>query len=132
MTGLDTNVLVRHLTGDDLHQSALAARLFREFRDARELLYLPLIVLCETVWVLRGGYRYQRAEIVAALELLLASEGLLVEREDLARRALQLYRTGSADLSDYLIGLIARDAGCSETLTFDRKLEASDYFRALK
>lgn len=131
MTGLDTNVLVRYLTGDDVPQSAAVDRLVRESRESGEPLFVPLIVLCETVWVLARGYGYTREEIATVLELLLRTEGLFVERDGLARRALARYRAGPGDLADYLIGLVALDAGCKATATFDRKLRGAAEFRLL-
>ncbi len=41
------------------------------------------------------------------------------------------YRTAPGDLADYLIGLIAQDAGCRATVTFDRKLREAPEFRML-
>ncbi len=38
------------------------------------------------------------------------------------------FRAGPADFSDYLIGEIDRRAGCTMTLTFDRRLAATEGF----
>ncbi|MEC3911740.1 type II toxin-antitoxin system VapC family toxin [Sphingobium sp. CR2-8] len=57
---LDTNVLIRFLTGDDLAQAAIAAE-----RIARGFVLLPT-VLVETEWVLRASYGWPREQIRAA------------------------------------------------------------------
>ncbi|MDJ1170735.1 hypothetical protein PMG71_14985 [Roseofilum sp. BLCC_M154] len=44
-------------------------------------------------------------------------------------QAIQLYKQGRADFADYLIGAIARQAGCTETVSFDRKLTSEKGFR---
>lgn len=45
-----------------------------------------------------------------------------LENRSVIYQALQRFKQGSADFSDYLIGTIAQDYGCSLTATFDRKL----------
>ena len=60
MIAVDTNVLVRLLTGDDSKQEA-ARSLF-----AREPIWIAKTVLLETGWVLRGLYGLEETEIRAA------------------------------------------------------------------
>jgi predicted nucleic-acid-binding protein len=60
--GLDTNVLLRLLLADDPRQAARA----REWLDAQprgQRLLINRIVLCELVWTLRRGYRFDREQI---------------------------------------------------------------------
>jgi predicted nucleic-acid-binding protein len=45
----------------------------------------------------------------------------VIEQASLVERAMQLYRKGNADFADCLIATSAKAAGCSRTLTFDRK-----------
>ena len=51
MIGLDTNVIVRHLTGDDPVQSPEARRVFASLTEA-EPGFVSLIALIEAYWVL--------------------------------------------------------------------------------
>ena len=129
MRGLDTNVLLRAVTGDDPVQSLLASRLLTEAEMSGERFHVSTTVLCELVWALRGGaYRQGRDGIVETLEALLASGLFEVQQRDLVRRALDDYREGPGDFADYLIGWQDDAAGCAGTLTFDRKLEECDRF----
>jgi len=50
---------------------------------------------------------------------------------DLVRWAVTAFRVGPADFSDYLIGEHDRRAGCTSTLTFDRRLAGSRGFEEL-
>ena len=56
---LDTNVLVRYLTWDDLPQAQAAARLI----EGDETIAISSVVLCELVWVLRRRYRLTAHEV---------------------------------------------------------------------
>ena len=71
------------------------------------------------------------AVAAATREKVLDTAQLVVEQADLARRALDDYRRGRGDFSDYLIGWRNRQARCSDTATFDRALRRSGLFRVL-
>jgi predicted nucleic-acid-binding protein len=127
--GLDTNVLLRVLTGDDPAQSPRASSLLADAEARGERFHVSTTVLCELVWALRGtAYRRGREAIVQALEALLASGLFEVQHRDLVRRALDDYRAGPGDFADYLICWQDDAAGCVGTLTFDRALEGCERF----
>ena len=129
MRGLDTNVLVRFLTADDRHQSEIARRLISEAEAAGERLHISTLVLAELVWVLRGNrYRLSREEAADTLDAVLGTALFEVQDRDLVRRAATAFRQGPADFSDYLIGEQDRRAGCTVTLTFDRRLATTNGF----
>lgn len=127
MTGLDTNVLLRYVLRDD---PAQAARADREL-ERKERFLIDGIVLCELVWVLETGYGFPRAEVVAALERILATAQFEIDDKDLAQAALDDFRRSGADFSDCLIGRRNRASGASETVTFDRSLKSVAGFRLL-
>lgn len=131
MRGLDTNVLVRYLTQDDPAQSRKANAVIAEAVERNEPCAISAVVLCELVWVLRGAYRLDRPTIAITLEKVLETAQLVVEQADLARRALDDYRRGRGDFADYLVGWRNRQAGCSDTVTFDRALARNPLFRVL-
>jgi predicted nucleic-acid-binding protein len=63
---------------------------------------------------------------------MLHSAAFEFESRSTVDQALQSYKHGKADFSDYLIGVIARQAGCTETVSFDSKLKAEKGFRCLE
>jgi predicted nucleic-acid-binding protein len=126
--GIDTNVLVRLLTRDDAAQF----RRVQEFLETRfaeaEPVLVNVIVLCETVWVLRSSYGIPRREIAAALDRLLGASGLVIEDRDEVTAAVDAYRRGPGDFSDYLLGERNRAVGCVSTATLDRRLKSASAF----
>ncbi len=118
MIALDTNVLVRYMMQDDPRQSPRATRLI-EALTSEEPGFVPLVVLVELVWVLSGSYGLIRPQVTEALEGLLRSRELRLDRADLVTQALRLFSTGGADFADCLIERTAADAGCTDTMTFD-------------
>lgn len=131
MRGVDTNVLLRYLAQDDPEHSRIASNLIEGAENDDERLYVTTIVLCELIWSLRSTYRVQRAGIVSILEELLSAAVFEIQERDLVRRAVEDFRQGPADFSDYLIGWQNRKAGCVDTVTFDRGLRAADGFSVL-
>ncbi|MFN6539089.1 MAG: PIN domain-containing protein [Nostoc sp. EkiNYC01] len=129
MIGLDTNILVRYLTKDDEKQWMQAA----EIIERGEQCFVANIVLCELVWVLRGNpYQFSRKEISNTIELMLQCSVFELENRSLVYQALQRFKQGNADFSDYLIGAIAQYCGCSSIATFDRKLRNEKEFDLLE
>lgn len=120
MIGFDTNVLVRVLVGDDPAQTKKAERAFvKHARGAG--VFVSLVVLAEVGWVLSAGYSWDRGTIHDRLRRLVRTRGVAIEQLELVERALRQYADGKADLADYLILGLARDAA-DGLLTFDRRL----------
>jgi predicted nucleic-acid-binding protein len=127
MTGLDTNILVRYLTQDDPNQAETANR---EIQDGQSF-FITSIVMCELVWVLETAYKYSRQEIISALDQILLTYQFNFENKSLQQSALDHYRSEKGDFSDHLIAQIGKQAGCTETLTFDKALKDNSSFRIL-
>jgi predicted nucleic-acid-binding protein len=112
---LDTNLLVRLLTGDDPEQARRVADLI----DASPACFVPITVVLELEWVLRGAYRLERGAVIAALEGLMAIRQVHLEQEDLVRQALAWHQQG-LDFADALH--LPRSEGCARFATLDRAL----------
>jgi predicted nucleic-acid-binding protein len=127
--GVDTNILVRYLTKDDEQQWEQAV----EIIEGGEPCFVANIVLCELVWVLRGKpYEFNRQEISQTIEMMLQCAVFELENRSVVYQALQRFKQGSADFSDYLIGAVAQQSGCTTTATFDRKLRDDKGFNLLE
>lgn len=120
MTTFDTNVVVRLIVEDDEIQSRQAETAWRQAL-AEGSVFLPKIVIVETVWVLRTAYRFDRSAVAKTLQYLLDIDRVFVEDESKIRQALSRFERGSADLSDYLILESAHDAEACPVQTFDRR-----------
>ena len=118
MIGLDTNVLVRYFMQDDAEQSAKANKLI-EALSADKPGFIPLIAIVELVWVLESCFHLTRDQLAQALDALLHTKELVVDRADQVMKALRMFKAGTADFADCLIERGASNAGCSRTMTFD-------------
>ena len=114
MIALDTNVLVRLVTGDDPAQAKrVAARI-----DSGDAFFVPLTVALELEWVLRGAYKLAPDRVAASFEALLSIRNLRFAGEQAISRALQHYHLGQ----DFADALHLEAAGnCTAMLSFDQK-----------
>ena len=72
----DTSVLIRAAVQDDPYQAPQAAKVLRE----AQVVAVPVPVLCEFVWVLRRGYRKSVSEVSDAIQRLMRSSNVIVNR----------------------------------------------------
>lgn len=124
MIGLDTNVLVRYIMQDDSRNSPKATKLI-ESLDVDNPGYITMVSVIELCWVLTSCYELTDEQVGQALESILRTKQLLVERADQVMRALRVFGGGKADFADCLIERSASGAGCTQTMTFD--VDASKY-----
>lgn len=121
MIGLDTNVLVRYLAQDDPVQSPMATALIEGRLTAEEPGFVSTVTMVETAWVLERAYGLSRAEIADAIERILQTAVLVVEHEQEVFTAMTALRRGDGSFADALIAALGTRAGCSCTVTFDRR-----------
>jgi predicted nucleic-acid-binding protein len=119
MIGLDTNVLVRYIMQDDARQAPLATRLI-ESLSAESPGFVPLVSVVELSSVVSSAYELDRNQLVTAIEGLLRTKELVVERAEIVWKALRVVQGTNADFADCLIACSAAAAGCPKTMTFDR------------
>jgi predicted nucleic-acid-binding protein len=116
----DTNVVVRLLLGDDPHQTALAIQHWQNALQSSGI-YLPVVVILETVWVLTRAAKLDKARIVSDLQQLIDMEGVILENEIVVKQAIDYYANASADFGDCLVLESAKYANALPVVTFDRR-----------
>jgi predicted nucleic-acid-binding protein len=73
MIGLDTNILVRYLTQAHPIQSRKATEPIERELTRRNLRFVSVVAMVETVWVLERIYALTAPEVAAAIEQMLAA-----------------------------------------------------------
>ena len=115
---VDTNVLIRAVVRDDEQQAEAAAELLK----AAEMIAVTLPCLCEFVWVLRRVYRFSQDDISAAVQALLDTRNVAVNRAAVDA-GLVVLRSGG-DFADGLIAYEGDWLGADTFVSFDRKAVA--------
>lgn len=131
MEALDTNILVRFATRDDVNQLHKAERLMREKFSAQQPAWISIIVVTEFAWVLARCYGYGRLQIASSLRGMLNTPVFRVEDHALAGDAIDLFLGSSADFSDCIILARNKSRSITPTHTLDRKAARLDGFKLL-
>ncbi len=113
MRAIDTNVIVRYLTGDDPAQADKARAVI-----GHEPVLVPRTVVLEVEWVLRGVYNMPTSRVISALRALAGLPGVSVEDAPMVARAMD-WAEGGMDFADALH--LAAAAWCKDFLTFDKR-----------
>ncbi|MGE0594634.1 MAG: PIN domain-containing protein [Vicinamibacterales bacterium] len=117
MRAVDTNVLVRLLTRDDVKQ-VTAADTFVE-----QGAWVSHLAVAEATWVLASVYDCDADAIATAVEMLLSHEHLTIQDSEVVAAAVAQFRRRSRiGFSDCLMVEVARKAGHLPLGTFDRDL----------
>lgn len=112
---VDTNVLVRAAVQDHPEQSAQAVKSLQE----ASLIAIPLPVFCEFVWVLRRGYGISADLIADAVNRLMNSDNVVMNRPAV-EAGLSVLDAGG-DFADGVIAYEGNWAGAEEFVSFDKK-----------
>ncbi len=131
MIGLDTNVLIRHLTQDDPVQSPKATQFIEQTLTDGSPGFVSLVVMAETAWVLERVYGLSATQLAATIEQVLQISSLIVESEQTVFTAVAAVKQNRASFADALIGAVHARAGCSTTVTFHRRAARLPEFELL-
>lgn len=126
MLAVDTNVLVRLLARGDASQA------FAADQAVAKGAWVSHLVLAEAVWILDVVYARTPKQLIAALDLLLIHESLVLQDADVVSAALAQFRAKPAlGFSDCLVLETARKAGHLPLATFDKALAKLEGARRL-
>jgi predicted nucleic-acid-binding protein len=128
---LDTNILVRFLVQDNQKQCARVNRWFESTEQEKTVLYVPLLVTLELIWVLRSVYAVERKAILHAFDALLQLPVLKFEKQPVVRDFLTQAAQSNGGLAALLIAESCRASDCKSVLTFDKGASRSSLFIAL-
>lgn len=116
---VDTNVLIRHLTGDP---PDLAARATAHLAAADELL-LPDLIVAETVYVLESFYEVPADEVARLVRSVIAYPPIRTLDPALLLRSLEVYETHRIDFAEAYLVASAEATGIPDIISFDRSID---------
>ena len=116
---VDTNIIVRHLTGDPPAQ----ARRATAFLTTADEILLADLVVAELVYVLESFYEVARGEIADLVRAVLAFPSIVVLDLDLLVRAVEIYEVHGLDFADSYLVASAETSGVGAVASFDRAID---------
>lgn len=125
---LDSNVLVRHLTGDPPEQASRATA----FLHAGESLILVDLVVAEVVYVLESVYDVERARVAELVRSIVAFPAVTVADEALLLRTLEIYEQHRIHFAEAYLAACAEILGVGAVASFDRDIDRVATVRRLE
>jgi predicted nucleic acid-binding protein len=116
---LDTNALIRHLTGDPPEQ-APPANTYLERADEP---LLPDLIVAEVVHVLESFYEIARVRVAELVRAIIVFPGIIVVDEPLLLRALEVYEVERIDFAEAYLVASAEASGVETIASFDRAID---------
>ena len=117
MIAVDTNVLARFYCDDpDDAESRWQRPRARRVMLESPAVFVPLTVVLEFEWVMRGFYEVEREAFCQSIEHLLGMPHVTVDRWEAVKDAVDLHRQGF-DFADALHWVCS--SGCSRFASFD-------------
>lgn len=116
---VDTNILVRHLTGDP---PAMAKRA-TAFLASQPELYLADLIVAETVYVLESFYKASRDQVANAMRSLIAMRSMITVDPALLLRAIEVYEVDRLDFAEAYLVACAETAGLGAIASFDKAID---------
>jgi predicted nucleic acid-binding protein len=116
---VDTNILIRHLTGDPPEQAQCATR----YLERADQLLLSDLILAEVAYVLESYYQVARAQVAETLRSVLSFRAIQVIDRALLQRAVELYEVHGLDFADAYLVASAERTGVGVVASFDRGID---------
>ena len=130
MLCVDANILLRCLLKDDPIQTPKALSFLQRSLASKEDVYVPDVVIMETVWVLQKLHPKNSGQLFSALESLVMDDRIRFDHRGRLQRALALCSLHGVSIVDaYLAAAVDGEPG-SQLVTFDKelkKISASPY-----
>lgn len=115
---VDTNVLIRHLTGDPPDQARRATRFLARSQSLR----LADLIVAEVVYVLQSVYRVGRDEVALLIRSIVVSDRMLVDDRRLLLRAIEVYEVDRLAFADAYLVASAERTGVRVVVSFDKAI----------
>lgn len=116
---LDTNVLIRHLTGDPPAQ----ARRATAFLERVDELLLPDLIVAEIVYVLESFYEVKPKRVAELVRSVIAFPAIFVVDEPMLLRALEIYEVERIDFAEAYLVANAESGAIESIASFDRSID---------
>lgn len=129
---IDTNILIRFLTGDDPVQFPRCLRLFKRAQDGEVLLITSTLVIAELIWTLDSYYKIPKEQFIKKTSVIIGSPAVHLPEKDLIAAALVLYGRKNIDYIDAYNSVLMRQLELKEIYSYDKDFDKLDGIHRLE
>src|SRR3989344_7669705 len=123
MTFLDTNVIVRFILADDPQNSPKARSIVDKIARGETKVFLPAVIIAETVYVLLKVYKLKREKIQEKLLPLIMFPGITTENKNIYSRVFETFVSKNVDFEDAYQVVLMHKKKIKEIYSFDHDFD---------
>lgn len=120
---IDTNILLRYLTGDDPEKFERCKDLFKRAFEKKIALLTSDMVIAELVWTLHSFYNVPKEEIIEKVTIIVNTPNLKIPNKKLISQVLALFSQKNIDYIDAYNAVFMKRYGCAQIFSYDKDFD---------
>jgi predicted nucleic acid-binding protein len=116
---IDTNVIIRHLTGEPPAQAAGATTWLRD----HDRILLAHLIVAEVVYVLESFYEVPRPQVADNVRALVTLPNVVTTDQAVLLRTIEVYEDDRLDFAEAFLVACAESTGIGVISSFDRAID---------
>lgn len=129
---IDTNILLRYLTGDDAKKFKRCRDLFKRALEKKILLLTSDMVIAELIWTLYSFYKIPKEEIIEKVTIIVNTPNLKIPNKKLISEILALFSQKNIDYIDAYNAVFMKHNGCAQIFSYDKDFDRIEDIKRLE
>ncbi|MGD2091947.1 MAG: PIN domain-containing protein [Candidatus Aminicenantes bacterium] len=120
---IDTNILLRYLTGDDPEKYEKCRDLFKRALEKKIFLLTSDMVIAELIWTLGSFYKVPKEEIIEKITIIINTPNLKIPNKKLISDILVLFSQKNIDYIDAYNAVFMKHNSCAQIFSYDKDFD---------
>ena len=120
---IDTNILLRYLTGDDPEKYEKCRDIFKRALEKKIVLLTSDMVIAELTWTLSSFYKVPKEEIIEKITIIINTPNLKIPNKKLISETLILFSQKNIDYIDAYNAVFMKHMSCTQIFSYDKDFD---------
>ena len=120
---IDTNILLRYLTGDDPDKYKKCRDIFKRALEKKIVLLTSDMVIAELIWTLSSFYKVPKEEIIEKITIIINTPNLKIPNKKLISDTLILFSQENIDYIDAYNAVFMKHNSCTQIFSYDKDFD---------
>ena len=132
MKFLDTNIILRYLTGDIPSEALKCHHLFKDASEGKEILFTNILVIAEVIWVLSSEYKFARVKVIEGIQKIINTPHIHIDDGKIILSALDIFEAHNIDFIDAYNAAVMRHKDINSIYSYDKHFDRIKEIKRLK
>jgi len=129
---IDTNILLRYLTGDDPEKFERCKDLFKQALEKKIILLTSDMVIAELIWTLDSFYKVPKDEIIEKVTIIVNTPNLKIPNKKLLSEVLVLFSQENIDYIDAYNAVFMKSNSCAQIFSYDKDFDRIENIKRME